>query len=400
MTRITLVHQAALGDTVLLLPLIRSLRQRFGEVALTLVSRTDLGQMLALLGLIEGHASADDRDHTLWFAPPADSHPNSLPTWADADYLIGAVAGPTDPWAANARLARPDHPPATLLFFHPRPPPDFRAHVTAWHRHQLASIQLLEAPPPLPRVNPDGPVVIHPGSGGDAKCWPRDRYLALGRALKRNGIVPTFVLGEVEQDRWGTAVIDSLKDEFPWYLHMGLYELAEKLSRARLFLGNDSGVTHLAAAVGIPTLAVFGPSNDTQWRPSARPSESSALPRLTAATWKLSTFPRSCATCWSNGTRFRFKPLASSGHPPYNLSNSDQELPCASTTPSPTRSTPSPPSPPAPTPPTPSPVPPSECTPAAPPSTTTPTSVTSAPSSSPTSSAATSNSAAAPSNTS
>jgi heptosyltransferase III len=43
--------------------------------------------------------------------------------------------------------------------------------------------------------------------------------------------------------------------------------LAEKLSRARLFLGNDSGVTHLAAALGIPTLALFGPSNDTQWRP-------------------------------------------------------------------------------------------------------------------------------------
>jgi len=82
---------------------------------------------------------------------------------------------------------------------------------------------------PLVKINPDGVMVIHPGSGGDAKCWPRERFLSLGRNLKRNGIIPTFILGEAEQERWGHQVVDALKSEFPWYLHMGLYELAEKL---------------------------------------------------------------------------------------------------------------------------------------------------------------------------
>jgi ADP-heptose:LPS heptosyltransferase len=156
-----------------------------------------------------------------------------------------------------------------IYFIDPRPPEDYPRHVTRWHLEQLsaAGLVLEEAPLPPPRVNPDGAIVIHPGSGGDAKCWPRERFLALGRTLKRNGLLPTFILGEAEQERWGHKVVEGLKEEFPWYLHMGLYELAERLSRARVYLGNDSGVTHLAAAMGIPVIALFGPSNDVQWRP-------------------------------------------------------------------------------------------------------------------------------------
>ena len=267
MTRITIVHQAALGDSVLLIPLFRSLRRRLGVCAITLVTRPDFGQMLTMLGFVEGYASADDREHTLWFAPPEDGEANSTPAWAECDLLLIGVAAAGDPWAANARLARAGRDPDSLLFFNPRPPLEYAGHVTAWHREQLGALGLAAAPGPLPRMNPDGAVVVHPGSGGDAKCWPRERFLALGRSLKSNGIVPTFILGEAEQERWGRAVVEGLKGEFPWYLHMGLYELAEKLSRARLYLGNDSGVTHLAAAMGVPVIALFGPSNEVQWGP-------------------------------------------------------------------------------------------------------------------------------------
>ena len=270
MTRITLVHQAALGDTVLLIPLLRSLRMRFPDAAITLVTKTNLGQMFTMLGLVEAYASADDREHTAWFSAPENkspAEPNSRPAWADADYLLCGVAGPNDPWAQNAYLARPNAQPKSLLFFQPRPPAEYPNHVTQWHREQLAELDLVEPQPPLPRVNPDGVILIHPGSGGDAKCWARERFISLGRSLKRNGIIPTYVLGEVEQEKWGYRLIDEMKVEFPWYLHMGLYELAERISRARLFVGNDSGVTHLAAAMGVPTIALFGPSNDRQWSP-------------------------------------------------------------------------------------------------------------------------------------
>jgi len=266
--RIAVIHQAALGDTVLLLPLFRSLRQRFGPCAIQVVTRPNLGQMLQMLGIVEEYASADDRDHSAWFREPdAPEKPNAQPPWTDADLLISAVSTGQDAWAHNAKLAF--RGANGLFFFEPRPPADYPAHVTHWHREQLrrAGLDLPDPALPLMRPNPDGAVLIHPGSGGDNKCWPRDRFVALGRSLKRNGILPTFILGEAEQERWGRQAMEELQGEFSWYLHMGLFELAERMSRARLYLGNDSGVTHLAAAMGVPVLALFGPSNDVQWRP-------------------------------------------------------------------------------------------------------------------------------------
>ena len=276
MLKISVVHQGALGDTILLIPLVRSLRQRFassGGAHVTIVTRTNLGQMLMLLGFVDAHASADDRQHTMWFVAPDGLHPNSMPAWANADLLISFVSNGNDAWARNAKFAM--RPPASgywqiytpLLFVEPKPPADFVGHVTEWHRRQLESLDLYEPPLPLPRKNPDGVVVIHPGSGSDAKCWPREKFLSLAQALKRNGIIPTLILGEAEEDRWGKAVVKSLQEEFPWYLHMGLYELTERLGRARLYLGNDSGVSHAAGAMGVPTIALFGPSNDRQWMP-------------------------------------------------------------------------------------------------------------------------------------
>jgi heptosyltransferase III len=262
--KVTIVHQAAFGDTVLLIPLIRSLRQRFaaqGGAAITVVTHANLGQMLTMTGLADGYASADAKVHSLWFAGGTDAKPTE---WSNCDVLISAVSGGNDAWAAHARgLSTAE----TLLFFDPRPPADYCGHVTRWHREQLAELGLFEPALPLPRRNPEGAIVIHPGSGGELKCWPRENFLQLARDLRRNGIVPTMVLGEAEEERWGQKVIDELQSEFPWYRRMGFYELAEKLLQARLYLGNDSGVSHLAAAMGVPVIALFGPSNDVQWRP-------------------------------------------------------------------------------------------------------------------------------------
>jgi ADP-heptose:LPS heptosyltransferase len=270
LTRISVVHQGALGDTILLIPLFQALRTHYGACSLTVVTRPNFGQMLSMLGFVDAYVSADDREHSQWFSPlEQDDVPNSRPAWADADHLLSAVSDGADDWAANARAFLGPRAVEGLHFFQPRPAPEYAGHVTQWHRDQLAWSGLsLEKPPlPLPRINPDGAVLIHPGSGGEPKCWPRERFLSLGRTLKRLGITPTFVLGEAEQERWGRKLIDELKDEFPWYLHMGLYELAEKMSRARLYLGNDSGVTHVAAAMGVPVIALFGPSSDAQWGP-------------------------------------------------------------------------------------------------------------------------------------
>ena len=121
-------------------------------------------------------------------------------------------------------------------------------------------------------------LVIHPGSGGVAKCWPPDRFAALiARLAPQSGPCPqgpdsppgptrqrrTTLVGEAEVDRWPRATLDALHATPV----LDLPTLHATLATATAFLGNDSGPTHLAAAMGVPTVALFGPSDPLQWSP-------------------------------------------------------------------------------------------------------------------------------------
>lgn len=96
-------------------------------------------------------------------------------------------------------------------------------------------------------------VVIHPFSGSRSKNWPLDRFRELARRLPAEFEV-CWCAGPEE--------------ELPEARRFGdLYELACWLAGARLYIGNDSGVTHLAAAVGTPVVAIFGPTDPRVWAP-------------------------------------------------------------------------------------------------------------------------------------
>ena len=106
---------------------------------------------------------------------------------------------------------------------------------------------------------PPGFVAVHPGSGSPTKNWPIDRFAAVARRLAA-GQPWLLVLGPAEAqmpDLEGSVVARS------WPVRT----LGAALSRAGLFLGNDSGASHLAAASGAPTLALFGPTDPALWAP-------------------------------------------------------------------------------------------------------------------------------------
>jgi heptosyltransferase III len=108
-------------------------------------------------------------------------------------------------------------------------------------------------------------LAIHPGSGGPAKNWPGERFLELANDL---GPHP-WLLVEGPADAASVARFgDGLT--FARASHLPLRTLGALLGRAGLFVGNDSGVTHLAAAWGAPTLALFGPTEPATWSPVGR----------------------------------------------------------------------------------------------------------------------------------
>jgi heptosyltransferase III len=94
-------------------------------------------------------------------------------------------------------------------------------------------------------------VVMHPFSGSKSKNWPLDRFREVA------GQMPCAVewVAGPEQQLEGALRFESLRD------------LAGHIAGARLYIGNDSGITHLAAAVAVPTLALFGPTDPDIWAP-------------------------------------------------------------------------------------------------------------------------------------
>lgn len=99
------------------------------------------------------------------------------------------------------------------------------------------------------------PLVIHPGAGSPTKRWPVDRFAALAKAL---GLPLAVVSGPADPE------VDLALECERWD-NLPLSELTRKMAGSRLFVGNDSGISHLAAAVGVPTVAIYVRTDPAIW---------------------------------------------------------------------------------------------------------------------------------------
>jgi heptosyltransferase-2 len=111
-------------------------------------------------------------------------------------------------------------------------------------------------------------VAMHPGSGGFslARRWDAPKFAALAAALHRRHKLPTVLVGTPE-DAVDAVLADSRSPMYDLSGRTSFRELAGVLTRARIFVGADSGVMHLAAAARTPVTAIFGPSNHRAWAP-------------------------------------------------------------------------------------------------------------------------------------
>jgi ADP-heptose:LPS heptosyltransferase len=140
-----------------------------------------------------------------------------------------------------------------FTFHQALPPADINRHAIDFYLDQVGC-----PPGAIPHIPCDVAresfAVIHPFSGSPRKNWPLDKFRALARGLERTMPV-RWCGGREDPPLEGAVHIDDL------------YELACWLARAGLYIGNDSGITHLAAAVGTPVLALFGPTDPAVWGP-------------------------------------------------------------------------------------------------------------------------------------
>lgn len=111
-------------------------------------------------------------------------------------------------------------------------------------------------------------MALHPGSGSIRKNWPVERFAELAlRARHELGLKVALFLGPVELEEPSRLRAELGPAVDTVFENPRLTLLASLLAESAVYVGNDSGVSHLAAAVGAPTVAIFGPTDPAVWAP-------------------------------------------------------------------------------------------------------------------------------------
>lgn len=248
-------HAGPLSEFMLLLPLLRAMDRPVTVVA--------PWQRASLASRLIGAAPMDIEmfEFTRLHAEdgPSRVSPAVGDLFASATRIVSFLSSENDAWARNVRRLAPS---SEQYLLDPRPPTRVAGHFADWHRDQLAGRGLsLEPIEPEPIHNPDGPVIVHPGSSAIKRCWPAERYEALIEHLRGKGVPVQPVFGEVELERWSAARLTAWTDALQAQPLRSIDALLPLLAGARMLIGNDAGPMHLSAQFGTPTLAILGPTD-------------------------------------------------------------------------------------------------------------------------------------------
>jgi heptosyltransferase III len=268
--KILVMRGGGIGDFILTLPSIGLLRDAFPDC------RLDVLGYRRVLGLVEGRHYADAVRSIDWAPLAALFNPRAKPDPALAAYLrefdliVSYVYDPDGLFRMSLQKIGITH----LLEASPHPTgPEHAAHFLA---APLASLGIkiekchprLFLPPDiaLPLPDPGNWVAIHPGSGGTKKNWPVVYWEKLLGRLVGSGRCVLVCGGEADEDELASLRAHA-GERVHFLTHEPLDVLGATLATCRLFVGHDSGLSHLAAAVGIPTTVLFGPTDANIWAP-------------------------------------------------------------------------------------------------------------------------------------
>mgnify|MGYP000252025480 CR=1 FL=1 len=249
-------HRGALGDSVLLWPLMRALRRK--RRAVTLVSDASKGTLAQRELGVRAVSAESKRFSDLWVTG-AGREAGRLAALAGVSRVLSFVViqGKDRTWADNAGVMFPG---AALEVYDTQL--DRRLAI------ELADKEGVVHDPPTSVASSDAPVVLHIGAGASAKRWNIKGWIAVVEHLHkaRPDLTVQVVAGEAEEEQFSreqVAAFDQLGGRFIG----GLPELAEVLRIARLVVVADSGPAHLAAQLGVSTLTLFGPTLPERWAP-------------------------------------------------------------------------------------------------------------------------------------
>jgi ADP-heptose:LPS heptosyltransferase len=275
--RILVRRICGLGDLVLTIPWLRALRDEFSTKEVHILCRGEQGELLEGLGIVEKAFPDEGSRWHLLYGEGWRSHLSHLrPDPRSYDGVFSFSSSPEDPIAASLREILGNR--AWIL--PGRPPADYQQHASSfpfsfmgmkWTMERIKELAKLEISiPPLSRESKgEGELLtLHPGSGSSRKNYPPRKFARVMEDLSKEVYCGLWRILEGPADGEAVSrILHFARVPFQVMKPSSLLELVGILSRSLAFLGNDSGVTHLASCLGKRTIAIFGPSNHMVWHP-------------------------------------------------------------------------------------------------------------------------------------
>ena len=273
--RVVVFRPGALGDTIVAADALAAIRAAFSDSIVELVGNAPAAALLHASGLVDIVTPFDALDVSALF----EAEPLVADRWRDAELVVlwlhNAESIAAAFRGAGARRVAVAAPRSPRLYPEPPPPGEDRGtpvHISDFLLASLAEAATqpaarrpaLLAPPAGVQPLPENTGLLHAGSGSPRKNWPADNFAEIARRLIEQRWQVRLLQGPADRESVSdVARTTGLPVEGP----ADLMELAALLATAALYVGNDSGVTHLSARLGRPTVAVFGPTDPEEWAP-------------------------------------------------------------------------------------------------------------------------------------
>lgn len=273
--RILVLRGGAIGDFILTLPALQALRVRWPGAYLEVLGYPHVARLVVSGGLVDHVESLDGAGVARYFVPDAQLGPDQTDYIRSFDLIITYLYDPDA--VVRTNLLKAGAP--QVIYGNPLV---HEGHATDRLLEPLTELAIFESEgsPALVLGGSDRQkgrewltaralrrvTAIHPGSGSPSKNWPVEQFICLAeRLMKEADASPAFIIGEADE-----KVADELvrsAPHFPLISGLSLLELGGVLSACERYVGNDSGITHLAAALGLPVVALFGPTDPDRWGP-------------------------------------------------------------------------------------------------------------------------------------
>ncbi len=294
--RALVLQPGAIGDCILTLPLVKFMKETLGLGGVDILGHTEYTGILPGRTAVDRVRSIEAIDlHRLFIEVKQFSLPDHDPLinfFEEYSWLVTFLGEPGSNFEKNLIFTVHCSHSAEVITLSLKPPENFEGHLADFYIQELVKQSGLhmEAAPfetgeQLIKANKADAargrellkdagadlskkvVVIGPGSGGRSKCWYIDNFIAVAKKLSAKDIEAVFLLGPAEEERFEETTMRMLSETGKCLTHLSLTEVVGLLSCAGYFLGNDSGITHLAAGLGTGTIALFGPSNPNIYKP-------------------------------------------------------------------------------------------------------------------------------------